>query len=40
MKKTDYETPCVEVTEIVTETTILEASGSGLQDYNDIPWNW
>lgn len=40
MKKQDYETPVVEVTEMVTESTVLQASGSGLQDYNPNPWLW
>jgi len=41
MKKQDYETPSVEVTEMVTESTVLQASGgTGLQDYNNNPWTW
>lgn len=40
MKKQDYETPSVEVTEMVTESTVLQASGTGLQDYNETPWIW
>ena len=40
MKKLVYETPEVEVSDVTTETCILEASGNGLQDYNTGEWNW
>ena len=40
MKKLVYETPEVEVTDMTTETCILDASTGGLQDYNPGEWNW
>lgn len=40
MSKQNYESPVVELTEMVTESTVLQASGSGLQDYSETPWTW